>query len=808
MDSHTLKVLEYGKVLERLAGHSSNGMGREAALALTPASAPEWVTRALQETREARTILETVSGMPLGGIHDIRESVDRAHVRMLLAPTELLDIAQTVGAARRLKAFLSKRAEDWPLLAEIGGNLPNLPGIESSVEEAISETAEVRDTATPELARIRGQLKVVQSRLREKLNSILRSDKYSAYVQEPVITVREGRFCIPVKAEYRSRFGGIVHDASASGATVFVEPGACVELGNELKELSIKEDQEVHRILTRLTETIGKVSDALRQTLQILASLDLANAKALLALDMQASEPRTNRDGIVRLVSARHPLLPGNVVPIDVEVGDRFEVLLITGPNTGGKTVTLKTVGLLSLMLQSGLQIPASGDSEMAIFDQIFADIGDEQDIQQSLSTFSAHLKNITRIFEALPKDEKRKTKNESPKTKPSSVIRHPSALVLLDEVGAGTDPAEGAALAKAMLNRLREAGARVVATTHYGELKEYAYSTPGVENASVEFDRETLRPTYHVLLGVPGSSHAFYIAGRLGLPESVLEEARGNLSYREQTTGDLLQRIEESRKRAVEIEREAALARQQAEEYRDEYEMRARQVADIQRTVKQQAEEEARTVLRRVSERAENILEELKKMNRGSRRGASARKGLAELRREVGDTLQVEEEAPVEPIPSGGFSFKKGDRVKVISLGLEGELLESPRDGEVPVQMGAMRATLPLDVLRPVTAAPPKPVRKRSSAAEISMRKAIHISPELNLRAMRVDEAAPLLDRYLDDAYAAGINQARLVHGKGTGALRKFVSDYIQGHPVVAAHRLGDETEGGDGVTVVTFKE
>ncbi len=804
MDSHTLKVLEYGKVLERLAGHASNGMGREAALALVPAAAPEQVERALQETREARSILETDSGMPLGGIHDIRDAVERAHVRMLLAPVELLDIAQTVGAARRLKSFLGKRSEDWPLLAEIGGNLPNLPGIESAVDEAISETAEIRDTASPELARVRGQLKVSQSRLREKLNTIIRSEKYAAYVQEPVITVREGRFCIPVKAEARARFGGIVHDASASGATVFVEPGACVELGNEVKELSIKEEQEVHRILTRLTETVGKASESLRQTLQILATLDLANAKALLALEMQAAEPRVNRTGIVRMFSARHPLLPGNVVPIDIEVGDRFKVVLITGPNTGGKTVTLKTVGLLTLMLQSGLQIPASGNSDMAIFEEIFADIGDEQDIQQSLSTFSAHLKNIARIFEALPATAevvKRKTKNES-KTGVSS------ALVLLDEVGAGTDPAEGAALAKALLNRLRASGARVVATTHYGELKEYAYATPGVENASVEFDRETLRPTYHVLLGVPGSSHAFYIAGRLGLPESVLEDAWSNLSHREQTTGDLLQQIEESRKRAIEMERDAAVAKEQAERSRDEYETRARQVADIQRTVKQQAEEEARAVLRRVSERAENILDELKKMNRGSRRGASARKGLAELRREVGDTLQVEEQEPIEPIPSGGFSFKKGDRVKVISLGLEGELLEVPRDGEVAVQMGAMRATLPLDVLRPVTAAPPKPVRKRSSAAEISMRKAIHISPELNLRAMRVDEAAPLLDRYLDDAYAAGINNARLVHGKGTGALRKFVSDYIQGHPVVASHRLGDESEGGDGVTVVTFKE
>ena len=800
METHSLRVLEYYRVLERLAAHASNSMGREAALALTPSAHREQVVRALQETREARAILESDSGMPLGGIHDIREAVNRAHVRMQLAPSELLDVSQTVSSARRLRAYLSKRSDDWPLLAELGANLPSLPGIESSIDEAISETAEVRDSATPELARVRGQLKVVQSRLRDKLNNIIRGDRFSAYIQEPVITVREGRFCIPVKAEHRSRFGGIVHDASASGATVFVEPGACVELGNEAKEFSIKEEQEVHRILTRLTEIVGKASGELVSMLDILAALDLANAKALLALEMQAAEPRLNQNGVVRLHAARHPLLPGYVEPIDVEVGDRFQVLLITGPNTGGKTVTLKTVGLLALMLQSGLQLPASGDSEMAIFEQTFADIGDEQDIQQSLSTFSAHLKNIARIFEAL---DGRAGSARSPAEQGRSY-----SLVLLDEVGAGTDPAEGAALAKSMLNRLREAGARVVATTHYGELKEFAYSTPGVENASVEFDRETLRPTYRVLLGVPGSSHAFYIAGRLGLPEVVLENARNNLSHREQATGDLLQQIESSRKQAFEMEREAARIKLEAEAARDEYETRARQVADIQRTVRQQAEEEARAVLRRVSERAENILDELKKMNKGARKGATARKGLTELRRALGDELAVEEPEPLEPIPLEGFTFAKGDRVKVISLGLEGELLENPRDGEVAVQMGSMRATLPLDVLRPAAAPTEKPKPRRSGASEISMRKAIHIAPELNLRAMRVDEAAPMLDRYLDDAYAAGIHQARLVHGKGTGALRKFVSDYIQGHPVVAAFRLGEDSEGGDGVTVVTFKE
>jgi DNA mismatch repair protein MutS2 len=786
VDRHTLRVLEYQKVLDKLAAHTSNRMGREAALALAPTAYPEIVTRRLQETREARGVLNRESGMPLGGIHDIREAAERAAIDFRLTPHELLDVAQTLGAARRLRAYLLKKSEDYPLLAEIAGNLPLLPVIEQRVEESISDNAEVRDSATPELARVRSQLKIVHSRLMDRLNNILGSERYRPYIQEPIITLREGRYCIPVKAENRAQLGGIVHDASASGATVFVEPAAVVDLGNELKELAIKEEQEVARILTRLTEMVGRAADDLRAMIGLLANLDLANAKALLAEEMEAVEPRLNRSGIVRLYHARHPLLTGKVVPIDIEVGDKYTTLIITGPNTGGKTVSLKTVGLLTLMAQSGLQVPAAEDTELAIFEQVFADIGDEQDIQQSLSTFSAHLKNIVRIVSNFGE----------------------SALVLLDEVGAGTDPAEGAALAKALLNALQKKGARVLATTHYGELKEYAYAHAGVENAAVEFDRETLGPTYRIMLGVPGSSHAFYIAGRLGLPESIVEEARGHLSRREQETGELLQQIEESRRKTYEMERDASAARRDMEAARDDYEQRVRQIADVQRTVRREAEEEARTLLRRASEKAENILDELRRMNRGGRKGPTARQKLADLRRQVAEELRVPEPEPEEPIPAEGFTFRKGDRVRVTTLGMDGTLLEAPGDGFAPVQIGAMRATLPVDTLRPSREKPEEKPRERSSAAEISMRKAVHISPEIILRAMRVDEAAPLLDKYMDDAYAAGLRQARIIHGKGTGALRKFVWDYLKTHPVVASFRLGEEGEGGDGATVVTFKE
>ena len=533
MDAHSLHVLEYRKVLQRLVAHTSNGLGREYALQLEPLPYPETVTRRLQETREARVLRDTDSGIPLGGIHDIRETAERARIGTRLSGHEMLDVLHTVQAGRRIRMYLLNRTEKVPLLAETARNLPILQQIEQRIDSSISESADVRDSASPELGRIRGAIKVTHHRLTDRLQGILGSERYKPYIQEFVITLREDRYCIPVKAEYARAFGGIVHDSSGSGATVFIEPASTTDLGNELKQLQIKEEQEIDRVLRELTGLIGSFYDELQRLISILGHVDVVHAKAILAEEMDASEPTLNRRGVVKLYNARHPLLPGNVVPIDVELGERFTTLLITGPNTGGKTVTLKTLGLLTLMTMAGMQIPANPDSEIALFDQVYADIGDEQDIQQSLSTFSAHLKNIVRIVETLGYN----------------------ALILMDEVGAGTDPAEGAALAKALLDHFQHFNARVVATTHYGELKEYAFARQGVENSSVEFNKETLSPTYRVLLGVPGSSNAFYIAQRLGLMQPIIEDARSFLSNREIETGELLQQIETSRKAAAEAE-------------------------------------------------------------------------------------------------------------------------------------------------------------------------------------------------------------------------------------------------------------
>lgn len=796
MDPHSLQLLEYKKVIARLIAHTSNALGQEYASQLEPLPYPETVVRRLQETREARSLRDHDSGMPLGGIRDIREAAERARIGTILSPHELLDIMHTSGAARRMRVYLLNRQEKYPLLAEMATNLPILQLVETRIESSIAESAEVKDTASGELSRLRGQIRVTQHRLTDRLQGLLGSERYKTFIQEFVVTVREGRYCIPVKAEYARAFGGLVHDSSQSGATVFIEPAQTVELGNDLKQFLIKEEQEVSRILAELSGMVGSYYDELQRIISILGHLDVIHAKAILAEEMGAEEPKLNRRGIVKLYNARHPLLPGDVVPIDIEVGERFTTLLITGPNTGGKTVTLKTIGLLTLMTLAGMQIPASPDSEIALFEQVFADIGDEQDIQQSLSTFSAHLKNIVRIVETVGSN----------------------ALILMDEVGAGTDPAEGAALAKSLFDHLMLHNARVVATTHYGELKEYAYARPGVENASVEFNRETLSPTYRVLLGVPGSSNAFYIASRLGLRSEIVEEARSFLSHREIETGELLQQIEQSRKIAGDAEREALRAREEAVAAREEYQTRVRQIADVQRNVRQQAQEEARDVLRRATDKAENILKDLQKMNKGARKGPSVRQKLNTLRTETygelagEETLPPEDLAPLDP----AHTFRANDRVRVMSLNMDGVLLENPRDGVVAVQVGAMRVTLPLDQLRPLKKTEAAEASKRADrkmaavttgASQIAMQKAAHISPELMLRGMRVEEAQALLDKYVDDAVAAGIGQVRIIHGKGTGALRKFVWDVLGGNPSVASLRLGEGSEGGDGATVVSFR-
>lgn len=784
MNQHTLQLLEYNEILSRLKAHLSTTMSEESLQCLSPSVYPEVILLRQQETREARILLELDSGMPLGGIRDIKGSIESATKYIPLSPRELLDVSQTVRSSRRLKAYLLKQIERCPLLADSARNLPTLPNLDTLIDAAISENGEVKDSASSELAAIRSRQRAMHNRLMEKMNSLLASERNRPMIQEPIITLREGRYCIPVKSEFKGQFGGIIHDASASGATVFIEPGSCVDIGNDLKELALREEREVNRILDHLTNLVSDRADDLRRLCDMLVSLDLANARAIFAIELDAVEPKFNREGIVNIRSARHPLLHGKVVPIDIEIGDKWRALLLTGPNTGGKTVSLKTIGLLTLMAQSGMQVPCAPDSQLAIFDQVFADIGDEQDIRQSLSTFSAHLSHIARILEAIGDN----------------------ALVLLDEIGAGTDPAEGAALAKAIIDELMNRNARVVATTHYGELKEYAYTHPKVENAAVEFNRETLQPTYHILQGAPGSSHAFYISEHLGLPHPIVEKAKMHLSNRDRDSAELLQRIEASRKASREAEENANREWIEAKEARMEYQERLNEITEIQRSIRKHASEEARLILRHTTEKAEAILADLRKMNKGSRKGPSSRKNIMALQEEVSEKLKVPEPPVEEPAPEG-HRYATGDQVRVTTLNMNGVIIGIPNEIEAKVRIGSMHTTLPISILRPA-AVKNADTPGKAEGLSISLQKAIDISPELSLRAMHLEEAEPILGKYLDDAYAAGLRQARIIHGKGTGALRRFVLDYLQNHPVVRSLRAGDADEGGQGVTVVTFKD
>ena len=806
MDTHALRVLEFDAIRQQLAALTACSLGRERAEAMTPSDFLPDVQARLADTTECRELMDARGNLPLGGVSDIRPLLRQAEIGQTLDPHGLMDVLGVAQASRGLKGFLQKLALEYPRMADRAGGLGQFPSLESEIGLSIGINGLVLDSASPELARIRSQRKTTSQRMLDKLNGII-SGPLRTLLQDPVIVQRGDRYCVPVKAEHRGAFGGIVHDTSASGATLFMEPQSVVDLGNELKELAIKEDQEVTRILTRLTESVRRVGVSLLVTAETLGEIDFIAARAKLAEQHQAVEPGLNRNGLTRLLSARHPLIdPNLVVPIDIELGTpQNTVLLITGPNTGGKTVSLKTTGLLTLMAQCGLHVPAAR-AEMNVFDQVFADIGDEQSLQQSLSTFSGHISNIVRILESLRRN----------------------ALVLLDEVGAGTDPGEGASLARAILDHLRASDARVIATSHYGELKTYAFTTEGVQNASVEFDDATLAPTYRLLQGIPGSSNAFAIAGRLGIPASVLENARRGVTGTDDTA-DLLRELEGSRRQAVADAREAERARVEAQILRRRYSDELTALETLRREARQAAEAEARALIKRAQDKFDNVLTEVRRANSEGRQTERARQAIKDIgsdlqsairrRNEDEQVQRLIESAPNRPL-------RRGDRVRITSLGMEGELLEDPRDDSpLPVQVGAMRVSVPPASLRllgeeAVPKAPPAPNnggarRERAGAPpetggeeSVTIRQAMDITPQLTLLGQRADEAVQNVEKYLDDAYAAGLTRARLVHGKGTGALRRAVQEYLGGHPLVSAFATADPEEGGAGATVVTLKE
>lgn len=776
MSAHTLKVLEYEAIRQKLAAHCTTPMGAERAHRMSPLTDEDVIRLRLQQTSEARRLIDLAEEMSLRGAQDVRSTVSLARAGGVLTPEALLSIADTLETARRLRTFLLAREEKCPSLCILARQLEPLPGVVDEIRRCLREDATVADSASPELARIRQRLRQLHSRITERLQATLNSSRIRNMLQEPVITMRGDRYCLPVKAEYRAQFGGIVHDVSASGATLFMEPQEVVDLGNQIREAQIAEQNEVERILAELSALVGKHSDTLLLTCDALGELDFIDARARLSAEWDAVEPALNMQGRIRLRKARHPLLKPPVVPIDVELGNRFRILLITGPNTGGKTVTLKTVGLLTLMMQSGLHVPADTGTEMAVFEKVFADIGDEQSIEQSLSTFSGHITNIAGM---LPQCDER-------------------TLVLLDELGAGTDPAEGAALAQAILDYLLARGSRVMATTHYGELKSYAYARQGVQNASVEFDIQTLRPTYHLRIGTPGSSHAIVIAQRLGLPQSVIETAQARLAGRETEAASIMRRLEEEQ-RAVEQERTAAeKEHREAESLRKQLQQQIEKLEEERQRLREQVAQEVQERLQEILQQAEEAYRRLREQPRENRAAQEARQQVRQAAERMKQLLHPPVAAP------SPAEIREGDTVRVTTLNVTGTVLQLT-EKEVVVQAGAIRVTVPREALRRVEE---KPVSRTPEVSiPVNLSRTTNISPEIMLRMQRVEEALANLERYLDEAYAAGLEQVRVIHGKGTGALRQAVREYLRTHPLVASYRNAEPAEGGDGVTVVVFR-
>ncbi len=785
MDPRSQALLEFPAVRERLAEATSFPPSRRLAEALEPSADPVVVARQLDETDQTRALLSDRPGVGVGAAHDIGPAIERAARGGRLDAEQFLAIGETLDAASRLATSLAD--ERRPLLRELGRELHPLPAVRSTLARTFDPVGELLDTASPRLGGLRAAVRVAYDRLRRRLDAMVGSELGGA-LQEPIVTLRNGRYVVPVKAEARSRVKGIVHDASGSGQTLFVEPLVAVELGNTWREAQVAEGEEIARILDELSALIAVNATPLRETLDGLARFDLWAAKASLAADMDATRAETADRPEVVLLSARHPGLTGTVVPIDVRIGDGYTALVVTGPNTGGKTVTLRTLGLLSLMHQAGLHIPAEAGSRLPVWGDVFADIGDEQSVAQSLSTFSGHLRRITTIVGEAG----------------------PGTLVLLDELGAGTDPTEGSALAQALLDHFIRAGAIVAATTHYAELKAYAHTTQGARNAAVEFDIDTLSPTYRLTIGLPGGSQAFAIAERLGLPETIVADARSRLTETQRSfeatlaairetegqTSDALEAARAAETRAAAALRTAEEERRRARRERDEHVRTAREEAD--RVVADLRAELATT--RRALER--------ETVTAASLDAALARAEAIADRLPAADTV----EGPAAAAAAEPRQWKVGDRARSLSGGWEGRIAALEKGGRRgTLEAGGLRVAVEVDDLVPALGVPATVGGGRanptgSNAATLRLERARSVASSLDLRGARVDEALDALDRYLDDAALAGLGSVTIIHGLGTGALRDAVRAAAAEHPLVRSARPGERGEGGDGATIVTL--
>ena len=777
MDSRTLRSLEYDKIKKMLSAETACSLGKARVAGLSPAVSREHVAEQLALTTEARRAMEDFGPLPFGGLTDVSTHAKRARVGAVLSGEELNQVGDALRCARRVARYSQRVRERCRLLGRIGAGLHDHAELETTIRDSLNDEGEVMDSASPELARLRRQVRRLRERIMGEIDKILNSPRTARVLRERLSTVRAGRYCIPIKIQFRGEFAGIIHDRSDSGATVFMEPEAVVGSGNDLRQAEFDEQHEVERILKELSASVGASAGAILADLETLGELDLISARAKLSALMNAAPPELDETGYLCLIKARHPLLVGDVVPIDVYLGREFTALLITGPNTGGKTVTLKTVGLLCLMAQSGLHIPADPGSRVPVFRQVFADIGDEQSIEQSLSTFSSHMTQIVDILRQMGS----------------------GALVLLDEIGAGTDPTEGSALARALLETLVRRGAASMATTHYNELKTFAYTHPGIENASVEFDPETLRPTFRLVIGTPGSSNALEIAERLGLERPMIDRARDYIGDAALSVEEIIRRMEEAQ-RALERERAAAEeARTELEELGNRYRSELGKLAERKDDALRAGYEQASNIIHKAEQQAAGIIAKLQSQRRQSGTTEAARRDLAELREAVAQEQSAA--LPEEPAPPPP-DLRPGDLVSVPRLGHQGVVVEPPADGKVEVAVGSMRVELGVNEVEMTEQFETE--ESRDMAGRLRLAKAFETTGEIHLRGLTVEEAVTELEKYLDDAFLAGRTSVRIVHGKGTGALRHGIHRYLETHSQVKSFTMAERGAGGEGVTIV----
>lgn len=791
MNKKTLSKLEYNKIIEQLTEHASSFGGQNRCRKLKPMTELSDIQSAQEETSAAFTRIVKKGRPSFGGCNPIGDSLKRLEIGGTLGSVELLRICRLLETTAQVKSYgRHDNADDHEdCLDPYFSKLSPIAPLAAEIRRCIPEEDEISDDASTTLKQIRRSMGQMNDKVHSTLSGIV-NGSLRTYLQDPIITMRGDRYCIPVKSEYRSQVPGLIHDQSATGSTLFIEPMAVVKLNNDLKELYAKEQEEIQIILARLSADTAEYIDSIRVDYTALTELDFIFARGALALDMNASMPIFNTEGRIHIREGRHPLLDKKkVVPITITLGDTFDLLIVTGPNTGGKTVSLKTVGLFTLMGQAGLHIPALDRSELSIFHEVYADIGDEQSIEQSLSTFSSHMTNIVSFLK--------------------KVDEH--SLVLFDELGAGTDPTEGAALAIAILGHLHSRGIRTMATTHYSELKVYALSTPGVENACCEFDVETLRPTYHLLIGIPGKSNAFAIAGKLGLPDYIIEDARTHLTEQDESFEDLLTDLETSRQTIEKEQEEIASYRRELERLKEETQKKQEKIEEQREKILREANERAHAILADAKETADETMRNFHKFGKANISAAEMEKERERLRKKMEKTrtgMTPETRKPRKQHKPE--DFKLGESVKVLSMNLTGTVTSLPDSrGNVTVQMGILQSQVAITDLEIIDEKPSylQKTARQTSKGKMKMGKSLTVSPEINLLGKTVDEAVAELDKYLDDASLAHLSSVRIVHGKGTGALRAGIHKYLKRQKHVKSFRLGVFGEGDAGVTIAELK-